>query len=264
MATITAGTFFLNALALEYPIIEWTSTVLSFCDEVILIDMGSKDGTRRALRKKFGKRIRVISEPWRFEKDYHEGIPRNVILKNASCDWVFLTDCDEIVHEDDYNRVRSLSLQKETKIFRFPILTFYGSCYLTYHAEKRERFALIQRDPNFNFGPLHNKGSNAADVLKYGDVAARKVIKYKEVNINLYDYGRCRSPKARMRSVDFFVKQHQARSGQAPIGTPTSIKDYILPYPDFESSIFIKWDKGHPKIVQDWVQRHWKSHGWEA
>jgi len=269
---ITAGTFFLNPLALDYPIVEWVESVLGFCDEVILVDMGSSDSTCQVLSSRFGEKIKIIKEPWQFSKTYHEGIPRNVILRTASNPWVYLTDSDEFLHEKYHDKVESLTEQKDWDIFRFPTITYYGSCYVICKREKRSKMALIRKEKGFYFGPLNDKGTSAADTLKLYSKAARKVAKWKDSGMCLVDYGRCRFPEARMRSVDFFVKQDQARRGLEPVGMTNSVpggmgnkkEDYIIPYPDLSCGDYEVRKDAHPKVLLSWIRKHWKSHGWEV
>ncbi len=64
---------------------------LRFCDELVVIDGGSRDGTREVARS-FG--ARVIENPW---PGY--GAQRQRSLAEAQGEWVLAVDADEIVDE---------------------------------------------------------------------------------------------------------------------------------------------------------------------
>jgi glycosyltransferase involved in cell wall biosynthesis len=60
-----------------------------FCDEVIVVDSGSRDGTVELAR---AARAKVIENPWP-----GFGAQRNVAIDNATCDWILEVDADERV-----------------------------------------------------------------------------------------------------------------------------------------------------------------------
>ena len=62
---------------------------LAFCDEIVVVDSGSVDGTQEIARR-FTQR--VLEQPW-----LGFGPQKNVALDHASGDWVFSIDCDERV-----------------------------------------------------------------------------------------------------------------------------------------------------------------------
>jgi glycosyltransferase involved in cell wall biosynthesis len=62
---------------------------LSFCDEIIVIDSGSSDGTLDILRQ---RDVRLIERPfvsWNNQKDFGR--------REATCEWVLNIDADEVV-----------------------------------------------------------------------------------------------------------------------------------------------------------------------
>ena len=62
---------------------------VAFCDEVVVVDSGSRDRTVELARE---AGARVIEHPW-----HGFGVQRNVALDNATADWVLEVDADERV-----------------------------------------------------------------------------------------------------------------------------------------------------------------------
>jgi len=62
---------------------------VSFCDEIVVVDSGSIDGTQRIARRFTEK---VFEQSW-----LGFGPQKNVALDHATGDWVFSIDCDERV-----------------------------------------------------------------------------------------------------------------------------------------------------------------------
>ena len=73
---------------------------LAFCDEVVVVDSGSRDRTREIARE---ARARVIESPWR-----GFAIQRNVALEQASGSWALEIDADERVSPRLAMEIRAL------------------------------------------------------------------------------------------------------------------------------------------------------------
>lgn len=73
---------------------------LGFCDEVIVVDSGSRDRTREIARE---AGARVVEHPWR-----GFAIQRNVALDHASGSWAIEVDADERVSPELAGEVRAL------------------------------------------------------------------------------------------------------------------------------------------------------------
>jgi hypothetical protein len=73
---------------------------LAFCDEVVLVDSGSRDRTREIARE---AGARVFESPW-----HGFAVQRNVALDHASGDWVLEIDADERVSAALAQAIRDL------------------------------------------------------------------------------------------------------------------------------------------------------------
>lgn len=68
---------------------------LSFCDEILIIDDNSTDKTTESITKLNNKKIKIMPHPLR--NDFSKS--RNFGLLQASGEWVFFVDADEIVSD---------------------------------------------------------------------------------------------------------------------------------------------------------------------
>lgn len=268
MANITGGTFFLNPLALDYPIIQWIENVKSFCGEVILVDMGSTDGTRRAIRNRFGKSVAILSHRWKFSKDHHEGMPRNVIVGAASGDWIYLPDCDEIMPEWYFDKFhRLLDSDSTTHLYRLSVVRFFGSCYLRLIEPGFQRLIFRNRQ-GYYYGPVHDRKDKSGHTLLINTNGRVKIARQHHESklirhISLFDYGKCRHSRGIATSHNFFIKQARARLGDKTIELLDE-KAFKLERPTADGRQYVKWTGRHPQVMQEWVRKHWRIHGWEV
>lgn len=94
---------------------------LSFCDEVIVVDAGSTDGTIQ-LAKKLGARV-IKGTDGDFAKQ------RNIGMKEAKSEWVLYIDADERVSDELRQNILSTVLQSKSPVpfaaFRIKRKNFY-------------------------------------------------------------------------------------------------------------------------------------------
>ena len=111
-----AGTTFIrNGKTYDYCYMETIKCLLEFCDHVFVVDAGSDDGTLEDLESITSPKITLIKRPteeW-FEQQgtgmtklcYFTDIAIDAAQKDGY-DYNFYLQCDEIVHERSYDRIR--------------------------------------------------------------------------------------------------------------------------------------------------------------
>lgn len=120
---------------------------VKFCDEIIVVDAGSKDRTLE-IAKKNGAKI-ISSEP----SDY--ALSRNLGLKNASYDWILYIDTDErVTAELAKNIKKAISGTLDTVAYKLKRKNFYFGHHEWPYVEKLERLFKKQNLKEW-YGKIH-------------------------------------------------------------------------------------------------------------
>lgn len=122
-----------NCIEQNYPWEESISSLLGFCDEVIIVDGGSTDGTWERLQtlQKLDPRIK----PFQHIRDWNDkrfalfnGQQKAVAREKCTGDFLWQVDIDEVVHESDYEKIKQLvtGFPKEVDLLALPVIEFWG------------------------------------------------------------------------------------------------------------------------------------------
>lgn len=117
----------------DYPWRESITSLLRFCDEVVVVDGGSIDGTWEELSNwsQNEEKLKVfqIKRDWNDKRfALFDGEQKAEARKRCTGDWCWQMDVDEIVHEDDYLKIKKLIKQipKSVKLVSLPVIDFWG------------------------------------------------------------------------------------------------------------------------------------------
>lgn len=116
-----------------YPFRESIVSMLGFCDEIVVVDAGSEDGTLDALREMQERDSRIVLHVQK--RDWSD--PRSAVfdgqqkaLARAICtgDFCWQQDSDEVVHENDYQKIRDMvsSFPTNIDLIALPVVEFWG------------------------------------------------------------------------------------------------------------------------------------------
>jgi glycosyltransferase involved in cell wall biosynthesis len=127
-------------------VIEECLKSLKFCDEIIVIDAGSRDKTK-SIAEKFGAKV------LNFEPDDYAG-SRNFGLKAASNNWILYVDTDERVSQDLAREIKREIKNTKYNAFKLRRKNFYLGKNEWPKVEKLER--LFKKDHLRNwYGKIH-------------------------------------------------------------------------------------------------------------
>ncbi len=88
-------------------------------DEIVIVDTGSADGTKR-IAGEFGAHL----YDFEWTNDYAQA--RNFSLEKASCDWILWLDADEELQIHDFPALQSCLQNKQDDFLAVRMLHFYG------------------------------------------------------------------------------------------------------------------------------------------
>lgn len=139
--TISGYTTTYNCITQDYPFIESIKSMLAFCDEVCVVDGGSKDGTWEQLQELVADnmtrmqpptnklKIKQVPRDWSHPRfAVFDGMQKAEARKMCTSDFCWQMDSDEIVHEVDAPKIKTLvdSFPPQADILCLPVIEYWG------------------------------------------------------------------------------------------------------------------------------------------
>jgi hypothetical protein len=153
----------LNAKDGGYPFVESIRSMLEFCDEVVVVDGGSTDGTLEVVRS-LGDRVKVFERPWDPDEPGMDGLQKAFgrAMVSSDVDFLWQQDADEIADLSTKDRITDIcrSFPTDVDVIHLPIVELWGddrTCRTDRHAWK---WRLSRNNPRITHG-IHK----AAQVL---------------------------------------------------------------------------------------------------
>jgi glycosyltransferase involved in cell wall biosynthesis len=118
----------------EYPYEESIASMLGFCDEVVVVDGGSTDGTWERLAQWASEepRLKAIQNvrDWNTKRfAVFDGDQKAVARNYCTGDFCWQMDADEILPRADWEKVRNIckNFPKGTNLVSLPVVEYWGS-----------------------------------------------------------------------------------------------------------------------------------------
>ena len=131
---ISGFTFVRNGIELGYPFIESIRSILDICDEFIINVGKSNDNTLDEIKKIGSDKIKIIETVWNDKlktRGYTYAQQKMMAQFCCTSDWLFYLEADEVVHEDDLEKITDCIDQSqnnpEIEAIFFDYLHFYGN-----------------------------------------------------------------------------------------------------------------------------------------
>jgi len=131
--TISGYTTTKNCIESNYPWRECIQSMLGFCNEVVVVDGGSTDGTYEALQEwaKEEERLNLylVNRDWSAKRfAVFDGLQKGAARAKCRGDFCWQMDADEVVHEDDYEKITSLvkTFPRQADLVSLPVVEYWG------------------------------------------------------------------------------------------------------------------------------------------
>jgi glycosyltransferase involved in cell wall biosynthesis len=133
LPTISGYTTTLNCIDQNYPFEESIESLLRFCDQVVVVDGGSTDGTWEKLENISKKNEKLIIH--KQERDWSskrfavfDGLQKALARAICTGEFCWQQDSDEIVHKNDVEKIKTLvkNLPKSIDLLALPVIEYWG------------------------------------------------------------------------------------------------------------------------------------------
>tara|TARA_Y100000034_G_scaffold78309_1_gene94171 strand:+ start:108 stop:1655 length:1548 start_codon:yes stop_codon:yes gene_type:complete len=132
--TIGGYTTTRNCIEQQYPYEACIKSMLEFADEVVVVDGGSTDGTWEALEAWSANenklKVYKVSRDWNHPRHaVFDGAQKAAARKMCTSEFLWQMDSDEIVHENDYEKIIGLcrNFPAQAELVSLPVVEYWGS-----------------------------------------------------------------------------------------------------------------------------------------
>jgi glycosyltransferase involved in cell wall biosynthesis len=116
-----------------YPYLQAINSMIGFCDEVCVVDGGSSDGTWEKLQALAGNepklKLKQINRDWSHPRHaIYDGMQKAEARSMCTGDFCWQMDSDEVVHEDDFEKIVELckNITPDIDIVSLPVIEYWG------------------------------------------------------------------------------------------------------------------------------------------
>lgn len=236
-----------NADRLDYCWREAANSLLPICDEVVIADCDSDDGTRQAIEEWASRepKIKLALFPWTNPVRTNKWWPDflNFARRQLTTDWAMGLDADELVHEACYHEIL-----EAVRLKRSLICHRYNFWKDTEH--------LIPHGKCCGHEVIRVAPANLFMCSDYPDPRANELMRIAQPSgVTIFHYGFLRHPKAfflkarevqRIWAGEFDKRLEQAESDTGPWMEKPYVTEWVNDIIPFRGS--------HPKLAFDWLR----------
>lgn len=172
---ISGYTTVLNGVEQGFPFAESIISMLGFCDEVVVVDGGSTDKTMNVLRNiaESNSSLQIYERKWDWNEPGMDGMQKAFARAMCSGQFLWQQDADEVVHEEDYEKIRKLvkRFPKDVDLLHLPVVELWNGGEL-FRTDRHSWKWRLSRD-NFKITHGINKNARVIDE-KTGRTYAKK------------------------------------------------------------------------------------------
>jgi hypothetical protein len=246
---VSGFTFLRNAQRLGYPFVASIRSILPLVDEFVIALGPCDDDTESMLQEIGDPKIRIIHTQWNERlqpgysvKGFVYGQQKSIALFNCTGDWAFYLEADEVLHENDLPKIRTV-MEKHLKdelveALAFDYLHFYGN---------RNTIAWSPGWYRSEVRIIRNTiPAWSSEALFFNVVESHKKSRYPRAahtGATIYHYGWVRS-EVQMNLKSASVQKYWDDSTPKPAD-----------YSKIDAGVLKLFSNTHPKTVQDWLPK---------
>lgn len=246
MANSLGGVIFcIDAIRYDYCIEESIQCLKDLCDEVVVLDAGSNDGTVDLLKKHEDDKTTIVFMD-RSEWDKQKGREKlayfqNMALSFLSTDYYFLLQADEIIHERSFPAIREAINDPRNESYVCTRINLWGDCdhYINVSINRQPCSTVVNRLAKVKYKSFGDGESidaiaslqfvNRIKIVHYGFTRKKEVMKAKVMNMQESVFQISHDPKldeSEIFNSELWFKGHEL--------SPITFK--------------------HPKYIKEWVK----------
>lgn len=119
--TLGGTLFAYNAISQDYCLTEAVGSLKALCDEVVILDAGSTDGTPELIKSFADDKTKIIclpNEVWESQKGKTKlAFFTNLAIEALTTEWNINLQADEVIHENSFNAIREAIEQPNAESF---------------------------------------------------------------------------------------------------------------------------------------------------
>jgi hypothetical protein len=205
-----------NAIQYGYPVAESLRSLAPLVEELVVAVGRSEDDTLGLVRSLNIPHLRIVETVWDDAQRIGGRVlaqQTNLALSHCRHPWAFYLQSDEVIHEQDYDRIRSAlgrwDGDPRVDALRFRFLHFEGTYAYVNYVRYRKQCRIIR-----NNGQMQSVG----DAAGFGRTDGGR-LRSKHTGAKIYHYGWARAPEVLKRKTlafqrlyhdDAWVAQHYA------------------------------------------------------
>ena len=175
--TVSGYTQAYNVMNSDYPWRESINSLLGFCSEVVVLDGGSTDGTYEELLKWAKEEDRLVVRQLKRDWDnprfaLYNGQQKAAARTLCTGEWCWQVDIDEVVHEEDYEKVDKILRQipKSVKLVSLPVIEYWGGSEKVRVDVNPWKWRLSKNDPHIthDVNANHRKYDESGNLFSAG------------------------------------------------------------------------------------------------
>lgn len=243
---ISGYTIIRNGIELDYCFKEAVFSLIPICNEVVICDSDSTDGTKEALfeLEKLDSRVRVINRPWDDPVGRETCIVEwiNFTRERLHYDHQLQLDGDEVLSESSYPRV--LEASKTGESLWFKRFNFWNDAQHLIPSGRTCGDAVVR------FGPT-NLWMVSDEPHPEGEPEIRRVA-VKDESLKIFHYGFIRKQKPFIKKARVMLRAFFNSYDDRLVSAEKSDK----PWQEFciHDRPYVKFKGAHPKVALDWLR----------